>query len=354
MGGVVSAVPDRLTEFGRGTVTTADELGGAARWLASALADFAATRPEFGRIDEGLAAAVGRHALAAGNLGAWVARVGQAFRLADGASRTAGPAPGGNHTVTVATEAALARALRRDATPLRAARPAPLAAWHAAYNGPSCRATDARGGGFLTGPDGRRYPIGVPASGERHDQRWRVVAVEDGVAELGPGLPAWEALLVAIGAYGTHSDDAAPAGPRAYRDLWLPPPAPAHGSPPAGVRGRGIRTPEPPPDVPPSLGPQPPVLGVLSLAAGLAASGRAVSAARNQNLVATRVSYEVSDDGRRRATVRVFQVTEKPDGRRAVTESYARLDPRGSVVLEPVGDRYATAIGPASNGGAAR
>jgi hypothetical protein len=341
---VAAAVPDDLTAYGRTATRLADELGHAARRLDATLAAFAATRPVLGSPDRSLAAALSRHALAAGTLGAFVARVGEAFRRADGGHRRSG-----TRAVRV-SEPALSEVLARRANPLRFIVRGDPGAWDLAVNGVVCRAGGTRGGGFITGPDGRRYPIVVPDTGERPDPRWRVVATEDGVADLRARLGAGMKLLLGAGLFGLAANgqagDGRPAEPDAYADLVPPAAAPTHGSGRARVARPGTPVPAPPPEAPPPIRsgatsaddtvPMPLAVGIVSLAASGAAAARGLAALENQDVVATRVTYETDDRGRRRATVRVWQIYEHDDGSRTVGDSYAYLGPDGKPTLTPV------------------
>lgn len=351
---VAAAVPDDLSAYARTTVRLADDLGHHARRLRAALDAFAATRPVLGTPDPSLAAAAGRHAVAAGSLGAWVGRVADAFRRADG-----GRPPNLAHRPVRLPEPELATVLTRKATPLRRLVPGRRDEWDLAVNGAICRAGGTRGGGFLTGPDGRRYPVVVPDQGERTDGRWRVVAIEDGIADLREHLSAGMKFLLGLGLFGLGSNGqlggGRPASPDTYDDLVRPVVEATHGSGPAGVSRRGKPVPPPPPEAPEPIRPgatspadtirMPTVIGLASLAAGGAAAARGLAAIEDQNLVATRVTYEADDRGRRRATVRVWQIYEHDDGERTVGDSYAYLGPDGKLTLEPV-SAHADAIAP--------
>jgi hypothetical protein len=339
-----SAVPEHLSDYARTTVRLADELGGAARRLAAVLAEFAATHPTVGAPDTTLAGAVARHAVAAGSLGAWVGRVADAFRRADGGTTRRGHAP-----VTV-VEPVLESALARRATALRRLVPGDPDEWDRTVNGAVCRAGGIRGGGFLMGPDGRRYPVVVPEGGERHDPRWRVVAVEDGLADMRERTGWGMRLLLGLGASALGANGqrlgARPAAPEAYADLVTPPVGTIHGAGRARVARPGRPVPPAPPEAPEPVRPgaaraddtvaMPRVVGLASVAATAAAAARGVRAIEDQNVVATRVTYEVDDSGRRRAVVKVWQITEDDGGERRVGESYAWLGRDGKVALEAV------------------
>lgn len=341
---IAAAVPDDLTAFGRTAMRLADDLGHEARRLDAALGALVATESAAGAPDRSLASAVARHALAAGSLGASVARVAEAFRRADG-----GPRVGAARPVRV-SEAALGEVLARRANAVRLIERGDPDAWALAVDGAVCRPGGTRGGGFITGPDGRRYPIVVPEDAERPDPRWRVVAVEDGIADLGAHLGVGMKLLLGAGLFGlaanNHGGGGRPAGPGAYADLVPPAPTPTHGTGRPGVARRARPVPPSSTDSYDPIRPgatraddtvaAPLLVGVASLAAAGAAAARGLDALENQNVVATRVTYEADDRGRRRATVRIWQIYEHDDGSRTVGDSYAYLGPHGKPTLTPV------------------
>ena len=382
-----SAVPEHLSAYAIPARQFDSMLLTSAASLGSALNQFRATQPEFIAYVPSIDCDIAIYARANNEVDLFVQRVADAFFAADNRMGVMGPfLP---HVVTVDVSRFETILGGTNFSPLTTITGASYADWWQAVDDGSCRAGAGRynGGGFIMGPDGRKYPMVVPSlivNGEEYnangngfvdsqnistlggmDKGWTTIAVVSGNFDLRKPAPLWEKILAGFGgSTGWHSPfgDAAPGD--VYNGLQVNlQGVPALFGPPPRVMS------EPPPDDNPEPAERYGMVmrdGRLSWQpVGTMAGTAPQTAANSASLAITvlegvdtaihyddashsgyQVIYEVNDDGRRRAMVRSYQITEL-DGVYQLWPSYVSAAPDGTLERSGMHYFYETEIGPA-------
>jgi hypothetical protein len=352
-----SAIPERLAHFSAECTRADDDVLGRARVL-----------------PHDLAPAIIRFANVNLEVDRWVGRVATAFFVADGRPGFIGPvAP---HVVTM-DDAVVGydpfASLRAGAGTEWAD-----AVWGGRGGDPSCGAWGFyTGGGFLTGPDGREYPLVIPSvrttDGVYNANRWSVGAESRNASTLGGSDTGWTGLYVTSGTHafgepasglekffvffggttGFQHPGGRPVGADVYRSMAISPlGVPSLGlTPSTAGEGPPLTDAEPweeyrpvlrdgrivnDPQYNPSLHRLQAAAGAVDLAISVLQGVDTVVHYDDNRLARYQVVFEVNDDGRRRATLRAFTATTMPDGHVRIYPNYLSLDGDGELVATPM------------------
>ncbi len=228
-------------------------------------------------------------------------------------------------------------------------------------------------GGFLVGPDGKRYPLVVPwatgPDGKRYnadvvpttgtgvdnllglDPGWQTVALMSGIGAFGPKTGAFgKSAIFGAGLFGASVKSEGQYEPGALKRLQIGPTgypslgdtgqeAPQVQGPPTapentyeefvpGAKGPEWTPTDPPPDV---------ASGAVGLASGALAGAGVAEHINDSRPALNVVSLQQNSDGRTRALFRSYQVVAQPGGHLVIEPNYVTAGPNGQPTLVPMG-----------------
>ncbi len=228
-------------------------------------------------------------------------------------------------------------------------------------------------GGFIVGPDGKRYPLVVPwatgPDGKAYnaeismlgvgvasllglDPGWQTVGVRSGIGAFGPKTGhLGQALIGLAGAAGLSIPSDGQYEPNALKRLQIGP----GGYPSLGDTGQEAPQIQGPPTAPdntregfvpgknvPEWGPLPPEennsagLGGLGLASGALSGIGAAEHINDSRSALDVVTFQANPDGRTRALFTSYQVVAQPSGHLLIEPNYVTAGPDGQPAQVPM------------------